>query len=256
MNMKNWSAKSKKFEERRHVVGGIILLGLLFFGYFIPVILNLLILLGVAWLAIASFSGFRSAVLISVGTFVFQFSVLYLRQYRTYNGVVIDFWESMELSLVTSVFFTMLYGAFVWVRALLRRKRAGFDEVVGAFNLYIWIATIYACVYTFVSKENVKAFHLDDQLVKGMDMKEWMKNFSDLFYFSFCTQTTLGYGDIVPVSHLARSLAVTQAMIGQFYVAVVLTYILNLWIQNLGRQVEKEITHGEPPLPAPTPRDK
>jgi len=66
-----------------------------------------------------------------------------------------------------------------------------------------------------------------------------MKNFNDLFYFSFCTQTTLGYGDIVPVSHFARALAVTQAMIGQFYVAVVLTYILNLWIQNLGKQVIK-----------------
>ena len=256
MSMRSWRASSKKFEERRHIVGGIILISLLFFGNLIPIILNLLILLGVAWLAIASFSGFRSAIVISVATFVFQFTTLYLRQYRTYNGVVIDFWESLELSLVTSVFFTMLFGAFVWIRAILRRKRAGFDEVVGAFNLYIWIATIYACLYTFVSKENVKAFHLDDQLVKGMDLKEWMKNFNDLFYFSFCTQTTLGYGDIVPVSHLARSIAVTQAMIGQFYVAVVLTYILNLWIQDLGRQVEKEITHPDLPPPAPRHRDK
>ena len=167
--------------------------------------------------------------------------MLYLRHYRTFNGDVIDFGESLELSLVTSVFFSMTYGAFVWVRALLRRKRAGFDEVVGAFNLYIWIATIYACLYTFVSKEDVKAFHLNDQLVKGMDLQDWMKNFNDLFYFSFCTQTTLGYGDIVPVSHFARAIAVTQAMIGQFYVAVVLTYILNLWIQDLGQHVDKKI---------------
>jgi len=236
-----WNTKSRKIEERRHVIGGVILLGLLFFGNFMPVILNLLLLLGVAWLAIASFSGFRTAVVISIATFVLQFTLLYVRHYRTYNGSVINFWESLELSLVASVFFTMVFGAFVWVRALLRRKRAGFDEVVGAFNLYIWIATIYACLYTFVSKEDVKAFHLDDQLVKGMDLKEWMKNFNDLFYFSFCTQTTLGYGDIVPVSHFARAIAVTQAMIGQFYVAVVLTYILNLWIQDLGHHVDKKL---------------
>ena len=54
------------------------------------------------------------------------------------------------------------------------------------------------------------------------------------------TQTTLGYGDIVPVSHIARALAVTQAIIGQFYVAVVLTYILNLWIRDLGRHVDRK----------------
>ena len=58
-------------------------------------------------------------------------------------------------------------------------------------------------------------------------------NFNELFYFSFVTQTTVGYGDILPISHFARSLAVSQAMIGQFYVAVVLTYILNLWISDL-----------------------
>jgi hypothetical protein len=41
--------------------------------------------------------------------------------------------------------------------------------------------------------------------------------------------------------HLARALAVSQAIIGQFYVAVVLTYILNLWIRDMGRHVEQRI---------------
>ena len=243
--MNYWSTRSRKLEERRHVIGGIALLSMLFFGSYVPIIVTLVLMLGVAFLAIYSFSGFRAAVVISVVTFSLQFTFLYLRHYRTYNGVVIDFWESVELSLVACVFFSMIFGAFVWVRALLRRKRAGFDEVIGAFNLYIWIAVIYACLYTFVSKEDVKAFHLDDQLVKGMDMKDWMKNFNDLFYFSFCTQTTLGYGDIVPTSHFARAIAVTQAMIGQFYVAVVLTYILNLWIQDLGHHVDKKTPPSE-----------
>ncbi|MFZ4387402.1 MAG: potassium channel family protein, partial [Chthoniobacterales bacterium] len=69
----------------------------------------------------------------------------------------------------------------------------------------------------------------------------------ELYYFSFVTQTTLGYGDIIPIGHLARSLAISQAIIGQFYVAVVLTYILNLWIQNLGQRVDKKDTGFQPP---------
>ena len=232
--------KTKKFEERRHGIGGVALLSLLFFGNYIPVLVTLTIMLLVALMAISSFSGFRAALVVSTVTFLVQFGRLYFRDFRSFDGVSMGFSQSLELSLETSVFFSMVFGAFVWVRAIMRSRRAGFDEVLGAFNLYVWIAVIYACLYTMVSKVNVDAFHLQDQLVRGLDIRDMMKNFNDLFYFSFCTQTTLGYGDIVPVSHLARSLAVTQAMIGQFYVAVVLTYILNLWIQDLGTQVTKQ----------------
>ncbi len=239
--MKISHAKIRKWEERRHLVGGIVILSLLFLGNHMPVILTLALMLGVAWMAIISFSGFRVAMIVSTTTFLFQFLRLYFKHFKTFDGVFIGYSESLELSLETSVFFSMVFGAIVWVRSILRSKRAGFDEVLGAFNLYIWIAAIYACLYTMVSKQNVKAFHLQDHLVGGMDMRDMMKNFNDLFYFSFCTQTTLGYGDIVPVSHLARSLAVTQAMIGQFYVAVVLTYILNLWIRDLSHQTDKKI---------------
>ena len=72
------------------------------------------------------------------------------------------------------------------------------------------------------------------------------QNFNELYYFSFVTQTTLGYGDIIPIAHFARSLAISQAIIGQFYVAVVLTYILNLWIQNLGENVKSVIPSTHP----------
>jgi voltage-gated potassium channel Kch len=42
-------------------------------------------------------------------------------------------------------------------------------------------------------------------------------NTVDLVYFSFATLTTLGYGDITPISKLARMIAVTEAMVGQIY---------------------------------------
>ena len=123
----------------------------------------------------------------------------------------------------------------IWIRKILRSKQAGFDEVLGAVNLYIWIAIIYACLYSIISRSSPGSFHLDAQLLLGTDLTQMKRNFNELFYFSFVTQTTLGYGDIIPVGHLARSLAISQAIIGQFYVAVVLTYILNLWIRDLKR---------------------
>jgi len=126
------------------------------------------------------------------------------------------------------------------VQAILKSRRAGFDEVIGACNLYLWIATVFACFYTLISKITPGSFHFQDLGGKGFCLEDMRQKFDQLYYFSFVTQTTLGYGDIVPVSHLARALAVTQAIFGQFYVAVVLTYILNLWIRDLGRHVDKK----------------
>jgi hypothetical protein len=156
--------------------------------------------------------------------------------------------ESIEIALQGSALCMMVCGAILWVLKILRSKRAGFDEVIGACNLYIWIATIYACFYTLISRMDPSAFHLQDlqtQLANGLNAVPFKQTFNELYYFSFVTQTTLGYGDVVPFSHPARAFAISQAIIGQFYVAVVLTYILNLWIRDLAHQPAKKITQSE-----------
>ena len=47
-------------------------------------------------------------------------------------------------------------------------------------------------------------------------------------YFSFITLTTVGYGDITPIAPLARSLAILEALIGQFFVAVLVARLVGL----------------------------
>jgi len=53
---------------------------------------------------------------------------------------------------------------------------------------------------------------------------------SDLFYFSYVTLTTLGYGDITPKMPVARSLAVVEAIVGQMYVAVVIARLVATYL--------------------------
>jgi len=52
---------------------------------------------------------------------------------------------------------------------------------------------------------------------------EWM-------YFSFVTLTTLGYGEITPLSTPARSLAIGEALTGQLYLAVLLARLVAMGI--------------------------
>ncbi|MEI6375597.1 MAG: ion channel [bacterium] len=241
------STRQKKFEERRHLIGGSILLTLLFAGHYIPVMVTLVLMVVVTWMALIAFSGVMAVVLISGVAFAIPFGLLAQRGWHGLGEVFLGPVECAEISLEISVLFSMVVGAIIWVRRLLRAKQAGFDEVIGACNLYIWIATIYGCLYTVISKFNPHSFHFHAALTVGDPTAVMRRNFNELYYFSFVTQTTLGYGDIIPIGHLARSLAISQAIIGQFYVAVVLTYILNLWIQNLGQQVDKKDTGFHPP---------
>ena len=58
------------------------------------------------------------------------------------------------------------------------------------------------------------------------------KDSLDAIYYSFVTMTTLGYGDVAPVSAPARALAVLQALTGQLYLAVLVARLVALHIAH------------------------
>jgi hypothetical protein len=57
-----------------------------------------------------------------------------------------------------------------------------------------------------------------------------LKHIQHFTYFSYVTLTTLGYGDITPLSNTARSMAILESMFGQFYLAVMIARLVGLHI--------------------------
>ena len=55
---------------------------------------------------------------------------------------------------------------------------------------------------------------------------------NDFIYYSFVTLTTVGYGDITPVSPPARTLSWLEAMMGQFYIAVLVAFLVGIRISQ------------------------
>jgi hypothetical protein len=49
-----------------------------------------------------------------------------------------------------------------------------------------------------------------------------------LYYFSFVTLTTIGYGDILPLAPAARGLATMEGLIGQLYPAILIARLVSL----------------------------
>lgn len=56
--------------------------------------------------------------------------------------------------------------------------------------------------------------------------------FGDMIYFSLVTIATVGYGDIIPASNTARTIATLEAVLGQFYVAVIVAVMVGLFISQ------------------------
>ena len=109
----------------------------------------------------------------------------------------------------------------VVARAVFGGGRITYHRIVGAILLYLLIAVAFATLFAFVGLSISDAF-------KGIAFKDDLALASSLFYFSFVTLTSTGYGDIVPVHPLARSLCNLECIIGQLYPATILARLVTL----------------------------
>jgi voltage-gated potassium channel Kch len=51
-------------------------------------------------------------------------------------------------------------------------------------------------------------------------------------YFSFVTITTLGYGDVIPITDKASVLAMMEALIGQIYLVVLVAWLVGMHVSR------------------------
>jgi hypothetical protein len=99
------------------------------------------------------------------------------------------------------------------------------NRIVGAICVYLLLGVIWAMTYTLVDLIAPGSFAGFSPTADQRWDSEWL-------YFSFVTMTTLGYGDILPVSATARGLAYMQAVVGQFYIAVLVAGLVGAYVSN------------------------
>jgi voltage-gated potassium channel Kch len=67
-------------------------------------------------------------------------------------------------------------------------------------------------------------------LKEGLDTS--VSYVSSYFYYGFVTLTTLGYGDVVPLTPAARSLSIFTSITGQMYVAIIIALIVSKYLSQ------------------------
>jgi len=120
-----------------------------------------------------------------------------------------------------AVLFVLIYCGAVILRSLLATERVFVNEIIGTFNLYLIMGYTWSYVYLLVELTSPGSFQTSST-AGGLGLR--------FIYFSFVTLTTVGFGDTVPASPIAEMLVVLEAIIGQFYVAVVVAYLVSLYI--------------------------
>jgi hypothetical protein len=103
---------------------------------------------------------------------------------------------------------------------LLRRERVSGDALVGALAVYLAVGVLFGMAYTTIAEIDPAAF--DPPQVVSRDTP------SPLFYFSYVTLTTLGYGDIGPAISATRILVALEAVAGVVLLAVLVGRIVGM----------------------------
>ncbi len=126
---------------------------------------------------------------------------------------------SAEALIVISSGATALLVAIVIVligRAVLRSGIIDASAVRAVLCVYLLIALLFASLYQFF------AVFISPFLNGTGDSP----NASEALYFSVITMATVGYGDITPISSVARALVVAEALLGQLYLVSVVAAVV------------------------------
>jgi voltage-gated potassium channel len=117
-----------------------------------------------------------------------------------------------------------------------RANRVTLDGIFASVVAYQLLGMLFAQIYTMLIIANPAALHLPENVTPSGEPMQL-----EMIYFSFVTLATLGYGDILPNTSFARSVSIIEAIIGQFYVAVVVAVLVSAFVaQRLTALAESE----------------
>jgi hypothetical protein len=123
----------------------------------------------------------------------------------------------------------LLVATVPWViaRSLWKRRIIDVRAILGAVCIYVLLGMLYAFLYAAIDALSSGPFFVQTAHATT----------PDFLYFSYITQTTVGYGDFTAKGDLGRALSVIEAMGGQLYLVTVIAVLVSrLSATTIGRQ--------------------
>jgi len=134
--------------------------------------------------------------------------------------------------------------ALIGILAAIFRGTVTGDEILGAICGYLLLGIIWGIVYAALEMVSPGSFQTNEQFAATLADPRQCRGL--LSYYSFVTLTTVGYGDVLPTTPLARTLAWLEAMAGQIYLAVLVAGLVGLKVSRASNTRAAEPIPGVP----------
>lgn len=127
--------------------------------------------------------------------------------------------------LVVQIIYALFFSsaALLILQRILQASRVTMDTVRGGVCVYLLLGYFWALLYSIV-------YTLDENSFSSELVTE--TSYLNVLYFSFVTLTTLGFGDIVPVTEVASVLTVLEALVGQIYPAIFIALLVSGYLAH------------------------
>jgi multidrug transporter EmrE-like cation transporter len=164
-----------------------------------------------------------------------------MRSFVIVAGISVMLFGTAARELDLSAFFpvstlikTLLFSVVIVVifKDVLRRRQVDMDAVLGACCIYLLMGLAWESVYAVIEWQIPNSFALPTGSPASGSAPDVMSIQADLMYFSLITMTTIGYGDITPVSAPARVLSALQGVVAQLYVAIIIARLVGMELAN------------------------
>jgi len=128
----------------------------------------------------------------------------------------------IAISLSLFFLFTSIIVAF---KSVFFSTNITLNHLVGASCIYLLLGIIWAILYA-------NLYYLSPDSFSGLSGINNKLHFPELMYYSYVTLTTLGFGDITPITPVAKTLSFMQAIVGQLYLTIMVAGLVGKAINN------------------------
>ncbi len=145
---------------------------------------------------------------------------------------------SRSLYMVGSIWWFLLLCFITWnqLRGLLRQKDVTGETISMSISVYLLLGMTWGFLYIVLYHLQAQAFSLPGSAALNSGSTSEQQVFPVLIYFSLTTLSTIGFGDITPVSLQARYAAVAEGITGQFYLAILVARLVGLQMSKSANQ--------------------
>lgn len=147
----------------------------------------------------------------------------------TYGGAIYGNASIFTLGLACNALFLFSVSITI-LRHVFHSERITVDNLAGAVSVYLLLAIIWSYFYVILELLSPESFSFT-QGDKRMELL-LSREFHPFLYFSLVTITTVGYGDMSPVTAFARSLSTMEALVGQIYLTVLVAGLVGMYLSG------------------------